>query len=534
MPHTTRPLVLARHGVVSSPHYLASTAGTSVLQAGGSAVDAAIAACATLGVVYPHMTGVGGDALWLIHDAATGRVRALNGSGRAVARASRAYFRAQGYDAVPARGPLAAITVPGAVDSWCEAHENFGRLPLASVLAAAISYARDGYPVCAGLARCLGDVAQVLGAYEHTLRTFLPDDRPPRMGEVARLPRLAATLEAVAEKGRDGFYSGPVAEEMAAAVQRAGGLLDIGDLGSHRGEWVDPISTTYRGHTCFQHPPNSQGLAHLVILNILEGYDLRSMGETSADYLHVIVEATKLAFAARDRYVTDPRFSDVPIEWLLSKQHAGELRDQIDRDSASPREAPTEVDGDTTCVVAADAEGNAVSVIQSLYQEFGSAFVAGETGVVLQNRGIFFSLDERHVNRLEPGKRTSHTLMPGMMHRDGKPYLVHGAMGGEGQAQTLAAVATRVVDFDQDIQYAIDRPRWVYGRTWKEPTTNVRVESRVPPAVLSALRTRGHPVVAVDEWDETMGHAQGIVIDQGQGVLMAGADPRSDGIALGW
>ena len=532
MRRTTRPVALARRGMVASPHYLASGAGLRVLQDGGTAVDAAVAINSTLGVVYPHMTGAGGDAFWLIYDAAGRRVHALNGSGRAAGAATRERFRSRGYSTIPVRGPLSAVTVPGAVDSWCTAHDRFGRLPLARVLEPAISYARDGYFMCGGQADCLRQVADVLA--EHSPQWEALDGAPPVMGRDVLLPRLAATLQEVAARGRDGFYTGAVAEEITSALQRAGGLLAAEDFAAHHSDWTEPLQTDYRGFDCFQHPPNSQGFAHLMLLNVLEGYDLAGMGDGSAEYVHTVAEATKLVFADRDRYLTDPQFSPVPLDDLLSKGYAGELRSRIDGGHVPSRASAAAVGGDTTCSVVVDGEGNAAAVIQSLYHECGSGFVGGETGILLQNRGSFFSLDEDHVNRLEPGKRTFHTLMPGMLLRDGRPHLVYGTMGGEGQPQTSTAVATRVVDFGHDVQEAIDAPRWLYGRTWGEETRDLRVESRFADDTVDGLRRRGHPVRVVGEFDDALGHAQAIRVDPERNLLMGGADPRGEGIALGW
>lgn len=531
MTRTTRPVALARNGMVSSPHYLASVAGLQVLQAGGTAVDAAIAVNATLGVVYPHMTGPGGDAFWLIHDSATGRVHALNGSGRSGSRATRQYFRQRDHQAIPVRGPLAAVTVPGAVDSWCAAHERFGGLPLARLLQPAISYAREGFAVCDSYATCATEVADVLSADPLTRRTLLPRDRPPAVADVLALPRLAETLETVAEKGRAGFYEGAVAEEIATSLQRAGGLLTTEDLAAHRSEWNEPISTTYRGYRCYQHPPNSQGFAHLIALNIVENFDLSRLSDRDPEYVHLLVEATRLAFADRDRHLSDPDFHDIPLRELLSKEYAAELSKRVAAEPAPPGPG-ARMGGDTTCSVVVDSAGNAASVIQSLYHEFGSGFIAGETGVLMQNRGSFFSLDEEHPNRLEPGKRTFHTLMPGMLLRDGKLDLVYGTMGGEGQPQTSNALVTRVVDFGSDVQTAIDAPRWLYGRTWGDERSDLRMEDRFSSETLDALRAWGHPVHEVGSWDGVMGHAQAIRVTDD--VLMGGADPRGDGLALGW
>lgn len=532
MAKTTRPVALTRNGMVSSPHYLASTAGLRVLQDGGSAVDAAIAINATLGVVYPHMTGPGGDAFWLIHDAASGTVHALNGSGRAVAAADRAHFRGLGHEEIPARGPLAVVTVPGAVDSWCTAHDRFGRLPFDRLLAPAIDYATRGFAVCAGHASCADEVADVLGAHQATRDAMLPGGQAPAAGDLLTLPELGETLTAIARKGRAGFYEGAVAAELAASVQAAGGLLSEADLAAHHSDWAEPIATTYRGYRCVQHPPNSQGFAHLMVLNILENFDITAMDHRGPEYVHLVVEATKLAFADRDRYLTDPAFGDIPLELLLSKEYAAELASRIDTEPASPVAPAARLGGDTTCSVAVDGDGNAVSVIQSLYHEFGSGFVGGGTGVLLQNRGSFFSLDDEHPNRLEPGKRTFHTLMPGMLFRDGALDLVYGTMGGEGQPQTSTALVTRVVDFGCDVQTAIDAPRWLYGRTWGDDRRDLRLENRFPTTTIDTLAERGHPTRPVGDWDDAMGHAQAIRVHGD--VLAGGADPRGEGLALGW
>lgn len=530
---TTRPVMLAGNGMVSSPHYLASVAGLRVLQDGGSAVDAAVAVNATLAVVYPHMTGVGGDAFWLIHDAATGRVHGLNASGRAGAAATRELFRDRGESTIPVRGPRSVVTVPGAVDGWCAAHERFGSLPLARLLEPAITYARDGYAMSAGQARCLDQVADVLARHSPDWECLLPAGRAPSIGRAVLLPLLARTLEAVAARGRAGFYTGPVADEISTSLQRAGGFLTAADFAAHHSDWTEPVHTTYRGYDCYQHPPNSQGFAHLMTLNVLEGYDVAAMGD-GVEYLHAVVEATRLVFADRDRHLSDPAFCPLPMDELLSKDYAARLRARIEPAHAPvPAYAPA-AGGDTTATVVVDGDGNAVSVIQSLYHECGSGFVAGDSGVLLQNRGSFFSLDEGHVNRLEPGKRTFHTLMPGMLLRDGRPHLVYGTMGGEGQPQTSTALVTRIVDFGHEVQQAIDAPRWLYGRTWGEDTRDLRIESRTPAPVIDGLRRRGHPVRVVDDFDAVMGHAQAIRVDPDRALLMGGADPRGEGIALGW
>lgn len=519
--------------MVSSPHYLASLAGLKILESGGSAVDAAIAVNSTLGVVYPHMTGMGGDAFWLIHDAESGAVHALNGSGRAVSEATRDRFRADGYDVIPQRGPLSCVTVPGAVDSWCAAHEQFGRLDLADDLLQATAYARDGYPMSAGQARFTTATADVLGQHDATARTFMPGGRLPAAGELMRFPGLAKTLDLVANEGRDGFYQGQVADEIVRAVNEAGGCWNADDLKAHHSTWGEAISTTYRGRTLYQHPPNSQGFVHLMIMNILESFDLSVLSSRSPEYIHLVVEASKLAFADRDRHLTDPEHHDIPMDHLLSKEYAAQLAARIDLDSAAPT-TPEPMGADTTCTVVADQWGNGVSIIQSLYHEFGSAFVAGDTGVLLQNRGSFFSLDDDHVNRLEPGKRTFHTLMPGMMFDGNDLELVYGTMGGEGQPQTSAAVATRYLDFGEDVQEAIDNPRWLYGRTWGEDSQSLKVEDRFGEVAALELSRKGHHVEVIEGWSDLAGHAAAIKTNDPQGVITGAADPRGEGIAVGW
>lgn len=533
MNRTTRPLALGRHGMVSSPHELASRAGARILEQGGSAADASVTMNAVLSVVYPHMTGIGGDAFWLLYDAESRTVHALNGSGRAAGRATRGFFRDGGHEEIPEVGPLAALTVPGAVDSWQQAHDRFGALDLDTLLTPAINHAREGTPVAAGVARFTEEHTATLRRFPASARELLVDGRAPAHGDLRSSRPLASTLEAIAKMGRDGFYHGAVAEELVGSVQAAGGLLTMDDLQQHTSEWSDPISTTYRGLSCYQHPPNSQGIVHLMILNILEGFDVASLPADGAEYLHLVTEATKLAYAERERHITDPAFADIPVEHLLSKAYADELRTRISTTDANDSAPPQDPHGDTICTVAVDANGNAASVIQSLCHAFGSGFVAGQTGVLLHNRGSKFSLQEDHVNRLEPHKRTLHTLMPGMVLDDRGPLLVYGTMGGDGQPQTNTAVVTRVVDHQQDIQTAIDAPRTLFGQFWGQRTNDLWVEGRFPEDSLDGLRRRGQPVREIDDWADIMGHAQGIVIDRDRGILEGGSDPRGDGLAIG-
>ncbi|NET39614.1 MAG: gamma-glutamyltransferase [Cyanothece sp. SIO1E1] len=525
---------MAQRGMVVCPHYLASEAGLRILQQGGNAVDAAIALNSTLSVVYPHMTGLGGDSFWLIYEAKTGRVHGLNGSGRSAQAATRELYQQQGFTTLPTRGPLAAITVPGTVDAWCSAHQRFGGLPLYQLLQPAIGYAANGYPISQSQARWTRTNYTLLSQYEFSRRTFLPGSQVPEVGTILANPDLAYTLKAIATGGRAAFYQGEIAQAMTTYLAEIGGILILEDFAMHHSDWVDPITTQYRGQTICQLPPNTQGLAVLQILNLLAGFDLQQIGHATPDYYHLMVEATKLAFADRDRWLSDPNFTQIPLQHLISHEYAEQQRSRLDLAQAQFYGSAVDY-GDTTYSAIVDAAGNAVSMIQSLYFDYGCGVVAGETGVVLQNRGAFFSLDAAHINRLEPKKRTFHTLIPAMvLNGPGQPTVVLGTMGGEGQPQTQIALLTRVIDFGFDPQSAIDWPRWLYGRTWGETASDLLLEQRIPIDIRSELAQRGHSVRAVAAWSEKMGHAHMIMIDPETGMLRGGADPRSDGVAMGW
>ena len=533
-PHHRRPF-LARHAAVAAPHELASVAGLGLLARGGSAVDAMVAVNAALGVVYPHMTGVGGDAFWLIHDAATGRQHVLNASGRAAAAATRETYAGAGEREIAPRGPRAALTVPGAVDGWVQAHARFGRVPFADCLAPAIELAHGGFPVADSPARYAAECRDLLAATPATARMYLgPGGAPPRRGDVLRLPHLAATLEAIAATGREAFYEGEIAAAIAAYLAREGGVLTAEDLAAHRSDWVEPARVRYRGRTAVAPPPNSQGFAGLQILGMLEHVDVAALADDPAGYVDAVVRATALAFEDRDRLLTDPAFGEIPLDRLLAPEYLAERAAAAFDGARAPAGAliAPRAAGDTTFSCAVDADGNAAAVIQSIYQEWGSGVVAGDTGVLLQNRGCFFSLDPDHPNVLAPRKRTAHTLTAAMLIGDDGPELVYGAMGGEGQPQFQAAVATRVVDHGRSVQEAIDAPRWLLGRTWGEEHRGLRLEARFGDGVAAELAARGHENVSlVEDHTDVMGHAQAIHVLGGH--LEAAADPRGDGLALG-
>lgn len=547
-PRTGRPPVLASQAMVSSPHYLASASGLEALRRGGSAVDAAIAINATLCVVYPHMAGVGGDAFWLIAGNGANGVEALNAAGPSAQAASCDYYRENGcQDRIPDRGPLAALTVPGVVDGWRQAHERHGRLPWAELFADAIRYAREGMPVSRSLADWLAADVPILQRYASTARIYLPSGRPQREGTRLVQTDLANTLDQIARLGaRAGFYEGEVGQRICEALSAEGSPLRQEDFINYRAKWVEPISSHYRGHQIFQHPPSTQGFAALQIMNLLDGFDVASWREGSADYYHHIVEAVKVAFADRDEWLTDPGFVKIPLDTLLSKDYADQRRKLIRSERAlSPQELEPGLrfganperrspDGDTVYFCACDADGLVVSNIQSIYHDFGSGVVAGNTGVLMQNRGSFFSLLDQHPNRLEPGKHTFHTIIPAMLLKDGKPVLAYGTMGGEGQPQTQAALLTRLLDFGFDVQQAIEAPRWLMGRTWGMASSNLWLESRVSDETVRELRLRGQAVSMTPQWDGTLGHAQAIRINHEHGFFEGGADPRGDGAAMGF
>lgn len=537
-PMTTR-------GMVTSPHYLATQAGVNTLRKGGTALDAAIAVAAVLAVVYPQMCSIGGDNFWLAHEAATGSLHGINASGRSGEKATRDFYAQKGLAAIPLRGPLAACTVPGVVSGWDAARTlslSWGSpLSLADLLQDAIALAAEGFAVTPSLAYWLHEDCKADPQGYRQLQnqpgfasTFLPTGKPAHVGELMRLPDLAATLSLIACEGPRTFYEGELAERMTRWLADNGGLLTARDFAAHDAETVIPLSVRYRGLEACNLPPNTQGVASLSILNILEHMDVASLGEGSAQHIHAIVEATKLAFAERDAHVTDPDFAQIPLDHMLSPAHGRELAQRIRMDRAFEPANLLEPKGDTCWFGVVDAQGNAVSAIQSIFHDFGAGIVAGDTGVLLQNRGSFFSLDPTHVNTLEPLKRTMHTLNPPMLRKNGKPWLVYGTMGGEGQPQTQAALVTRMVDFGLSPHDAVAAPRWLYGRSWGVAVNNLRIEGRFAPQVAATLQHLGHDVEILGGFSDLMGHAGAILCDENTGLLFGATDPRSDGLAAGY
>jgi gamma-glutamyltranspeptidase/glutathione hydrolase len=530
---------MATSGMVATPHSLASAAGVDALRAGGSAVDAAIAAGAALSVIYPHMTSVGGDAFWLVYDARARRVRYLNGGGRAARGASIDWFRARGMTEVPLRGFLpATLTTPGAVASWCAAHEEYGRLPLARDLAAAIGYAREGFPVTGRLARAIELHASDGSLNASALAIFSPGGAVPRAGGKLANRGLALVLDRIAQYGREGFYAGETARSLAAFSRAGGGFFDEADLGTQGASWGEPLSGSYRGLEIFETPPPTQGFTVIEMLNLIEPSEVGRMDPLGPDLAHLLVQAKQIAYHDRDRFLADPEFQPVPLENLMSKGYAAGRRRLMRADRALPWDlVPSHgtLSGDTVFVCAVDAEGNAAALIQSLYFTFGSGVVAGDTGIVLQNRSAYFSLDPQHPNRLEPGKRPLHTLIASMALREGRLRHVLGCMGADGQPQIHLQGYVGLADFGFDIQQALEAPRWLSGRfNIGDPRDLLNIEGRFPEATLKELGRRGHAVNRWPDWCELAGHAHGISIDPLSGVRIGGADPRSDGAALGY
>ena len=562
-PTTNRPEVRGVSGAVSAGHPLAAAAGYDVLRRGGNAMDAASAMAGVLAVVRPHMNGVGGDAFALYYEAATGQVHAMNGSGRAGALATPALFAERALDEVPGNGPL-SVSVPGAVAAWVDALDRFGTLPRAELLAPAIGYARDGFPVSTRLASDIAAQSRALN--DHARALYLPGGEPPPVGSLLRNPALAATLERIAAEGRDGFYRGFVAERLTAFLEGEGGYLRAPDLAAHTTTWVEPLRGDYADFTMLVLPPNTQGIAQLQLFEMAKAFDLAGMGRGSAEYLHTLIELKKLAFADRDRWAADPEFTEIPLEQLLDPEYLAERAAMVDPGEAAEGREPgvpnggiaagagkaggaasvasranratrgrdagnasKDDSGDTVYLTAVDRWGNAVSWIQSLFAGFGSGLLEPETGVVLHNRGALFNLEPGHPNVIAPGKRPYHTLTPMMALRgDGTFAFTLGTPGGDSQPQSLLQIVNNMVHFGMTPQAAIEAPRFrSYGGL------RVAFEDRFAATALARLGELGHEVEVVHGWTSTFGGAQMILRDR-EGTLIAASDPRREAYAIAY
>ncbi|HUF60959.1 MAG TPA: gamma-glutamyltransferase [Verrucomicrobiales bacterium] len=535
----TRSEVIARHAMAATSQPLATQAALHILRSGGSAVDAAIAANAVLCLTEPTGCGLGGDLFAIVWDSASSRLHGLNGSGRSPAALTGAILREAGLESIPQDGPL-PVSVPGCVDGWFTLHERFGKLPMDAVLDPAIRYAREGFPVTEVIARDWARSAEKLEDQPGFRETFLPGGRAPAKGEIFRNEALAATLETIASEGRDAFYRGSIAGAIDAFMQRTGGYLRAEDLAAHSSEWVDPVSCDYRGYQLWELPPNGQGIAALQMLNILEGFDLRSAGFGSPDHLHWFIEAKKLAFADRARFYADPAFGRVPVQELISKEYAAGRRAQINPARAALTDEPGNPaidEGDTVYLSVADQDRNMVSLIQSNYRGFGSGLCPDGLGFCLQNRGELFDLAEGKPNSYAPGKRPFHTIIPAFVTREGKPWLSFGVMGGATQPQAHVQVLLNLVDFDMNLQEAGDAPRVVHTGS-SQPTGEsmkaggrVHLESGFPYGSVRELLERGHLVTSDIG---IYGGYQAILYDREKDVYYGASESRKDGQAAGY
>jgi gamma-glutamyltranspeptidase/glutathione hydrolase len=536
-PFATRSEVIAQNGMAATSHPLATQVAIDILKKGGSAVDAAIAANACLGLMEPVSNGIGGDLFAIVWDADDKKLHGLNASGRSPRSLTLDYFLENGYESIPYYGPL-SVSVPGCVDGWFELHDKFGKMPMKDILKPTIDYARNGFPMAELIAYYLKRSAPRYVKYPGFKEVFMPNGRTPSKGEVFRNPMLANTLQMIADGGRDAFYKGDIARTIAAYMNEQGGFLSYDDLSSHQSEWVEPVSTNYRGYDVWELPPNGQGIAALQILNILELYDVKSMGFGSEEYMHVLVEAKKLAFEDRAMYYADPAFNQLPVDRLISKEYAAERAKLIKPDRAGRSYPAGKLrNGDTIYLTVADKDGNMVSLIQSNYLGIGSGMTPTGLGFVLQDRGNLFSLEKGHMNVYEPGKRPFHTIIPAFVTKDGKPFLSFGVMGGSMQPQGHAQVLVNIIDFGMNIQEAGDAPRINHAGS-SQPTggqmTNggrVQVESGFDYEVLRELEKKGHNViVSVGPF----GGYQAIMWDDKNKVYYGASESRKDGMAIGY
>ncbi len=533
----TRSEVIAQNGMVATSHPLATQAALDILKQGGSAVDAAITANAMLGLMEPTGCGIGGDLFAIIWDAESQKLHGLNASGRSPKSLTREYFIEQGYEYIPSFGAL-PVSVPGAVDGWFELHNKFGKLNMETILQPPIDYGRNGFPVTELIAYYLDRSVSRIGHYPNFKETYMPDGSMPAKGEVFKNPLLADTYETLAREGRDAFYKGDIARTIDAYIKENGGFLSYDDLAAHESTWIEPVSTNYRGYDVWQLPPNGQGIAVLQILNILEAYDLESMDLFSPEYIHLFVEAKKLAYEDRAWYYADMDFSPVPVEKLISKEYAAERRELINPDRAARRYEPGIPEGPNTIyLTVADKDGNMVSLIQSNYRGMGSGMTPPGLGFVLQNRGEGFTLQPDRFNTYEPGKRPFHTIIPGFITKDGGPYMSFGVMGGDMQPQGHAQIVINMIDFGMNLQEAGDAPR-IYHTGSSEPTgqemTNggvVMLESGFPYETIRDLMQKGHRM----QWTVgPFGGYQAIMWDKVNEVYYGASESRKDGQAAGY
>jgi gamma-glutamyltranspeptidase/glutathione hydrolase len=533
----TRSEVIAQHGMACTSQPLATQAALDILKAGGNAIDAAIAANAVLGLVEPTGNGIGGDLFAIVWDAKTKKLYGLNASGRSPYDLTLDYFVKHGITRIPPQGPL-PVSVPGCVDGWFELHKKFGKLPVGDILKPAITYAREGFPLTEVIAYYWNSNSKSLQKYPGFKEIYMPNGKAPAKGEIFKNPYLAATLEKIAAGGRDAFYKGEIAQKMVDYMKEQGGFLSMRDLADHHSDWVDPVSTNYRGYDVWELPPNGQGTAVLQMLNMLEKFDVASMGFGSAEYIHTFVETKKLAFEDRAKYYADPDFNKIPIEKLISKTYAQERLKLFDPARAAKSYPTGNLEtGNTICLTTADKDGNMVSLIQSNYRGMGSGMTPGKLGFVFQDRGEMFMIDSTHMNRYEPHKRPFHTIIPAFITKDGKPYISFGLMGGSMQPQGHVQMVVNLIDFGMNLQEAGDAPRICHEGS-SEPTGEkmtdggiVYLESGIQYETIRQLLGKGHQIQYING---IYGGYQAIKWDEKNKVYIGASESRKDGQAAGY
>ncbi len=533
----TRSEVIAQNGMVATSHPLASQIGIDILKEGGNAIDAAIAANAALGLMEPTGNGIGGDLFAIVWIEKEKKLYGLNASGRSPEDLTLKYFIENNFKSIPAYGPL-PVSVPGCVDGWFELHNKFGKIKMRDILSPTIKYAEDGFPVTELVSYYMKNASDNFQDYPNFKETYFIDDSTPEKGQVFKNPDLANTLRTIVKNGKKGFYEGEIAQTIANFVQDQGGFLSYDDLKNHKSEWIEPVSTNYRGYDVWELPPNGQGIAALQILNLLEGYDIRSMGFGTADYIHHFVEAKKIAFADRAKYYADMDFNEIPVDYLISKEYADIRRKEINSDNSASTVLPGDIEnGDTIYLTTADSEGNMVSLIQSNYRGMGSGMVPNDLGFMLQDRGELFSLDENHFNVYAPKKRPFHTIIPAFITKDGNPLISFGLMGGAMQPQGHAQIVINIIDFDMNLQEAGDAPR-IRHQSNQQPTGGemtdggeVALEKGFNYKQIRELMKKGHKVI----YDlGSFGGYQAIMIDYINKVYYGASESRKDGSAIGY
>ena len=536
-PFSTRSEIIAENGMVATSHPLATQIGIDILKKGGNAVDAAIAANAAIGLMEPTGNGIGGDLFAIIWIENNKKLYGLNASGRSPKNLKLEYFKNNGFSKIPAYGPL-PVSVPGCVDGWFKMHEKFGNLNMKQILEPAISYAENGFPVSELVSYYLGISAKNFGKYPNFNETYLINGFSPKKGQIFKNKDLANTLKIISDKGRSGFYEGKIAKIMSDFIIDQGGFLSYEDLKNHKSDWIEPVSTNYRGYDVWELPPNGQGIAALQMLNLLEKFDIKSMGFGSAEYIHHFVEAKKIAFADRAKYYADMDFNEIPVEYLISKEYADKRRDEINPTRAARSVKAGEIEnGDTIYLTVADKDGNMVSLIQSNYRGMGSGMVPPGLGFMLQDRGELFSLDEDHYNVYEPEKRPFHTIIPAFITKDNKPYISFGLMGGAMQPQGHAQIVINLIDFGMNLQEAGDAPR-IRHVSNQQPTGGkmfdggeLSLESGFDYKEIRKLMKYGHKVIFSLG---SFGGYQAIMYDDELGVYFGASESRKDGSAMGY